>query len=63
MKRPEPKKEDTIRKEAGSYFLEKTSLDEDLDQEDTSLSDPRTSPYYPANLDPDFDPAKFIKNS
>lgn len=62
MKRPEPKRQDAIRKEADWYFLEKISIDEDLDKEDTSLTNPTVSPYYPANSDPDFKPEVYIKN-
>lgn len=62
MKRPEPKRHDAIRKEADSYFLEKTSIDEELDVQDTAMSNPATSPYYPANTDPDFKPEIYIKN-
>lgn len=62
MKRPEPKRHEAIRKEADTYFLERTSIDEEMDQADTSLTNPASSPYYPANTDPDFKPEIYIKN-
>lgn len=61
MKRPEPNTHDAVTKEMNEFFLEKNSIDETLDNEDTMLTNPESSPYYPANLDPDFDLQKFLK--
>lgn len=54
MKRPEPKPHDAISKELSEFFLEQSSIDENLDNEDTMLTNPASSPYYPANQDSDF---------
>lgn len=62
MKHKEPQKAEIIRKESHSFFLSKASIDEDLDKEDTALTDPESSPYFPADTDPEFSPEDHIKN-
>jgi hypothetical protein len=54
MKRPEAKPHDVISKELNEFFLEQSSIDESLDNEDTMQTNPASSPYYPANQDSDF---------
>lgn len=62
MKRSEPNTHTAVSKELKEFFLERSSTDEDLDAQDTMLTNPASSPYYPANQDPGFNFQSYIKN-
>lgn len=62
MKRPEPNTHTAVSKELNEFFLERSSIDEDLDNQDTMLTNPASSPYYPADQDPGFNFQNYIKN-